>query len=404
MVLLGGDRGSASGPLPPLGSTLAQKPDSTRLRSAPPAKPRGIAPLIKELSTQLSQGEARAKGAVGELAMLASRSLTACVAVADAKLEAPLAKILKTHKDPHTMCWTMSVLANCASIPASRERQAVAVPALCKLVQSKDPQVQHAATLHLATLSHSAHVQQLFGANYNALRALHDIEKRSSKVLSMPGRASLQQEASTYARWALRTAQGRNYKPAYMPKTDEELEAEGAVAIQARVRSSFVANQYRAEMKQRRAAATILQAGYRGHTSRAGVAAELLVQAPAVALLQGWVRGRAHRKEMAKQKAREQREMDLAAARIQGGYRGRQLRSRRAAAATEAEGEDDDEGGAAGRVATLTLELQCEDGKLPLTLQLGDPDEDVMMTLYLKCKSDDPDDRKTHFYALELCF
>ena len=394
MVLLGGDRGSASGPLPPLGSTLAQKPDSTRLRSAPPAKPRGIAPWIKELSTQLSQGEARAKGAVGELAMLASRSLTACVAVADAKLEAPLAKILKTHKDPHTMCWTMSVLANCASIPASRERQAVAVPALCKLVQSKDPQVQHAATLHLATLSHSAHVQQLFGANYNALRALHDIEKRSSKVLSMPGRASLQQEASTYARWALRTAQGRNYKPAYMPKTDEELEAEGAVAIQARVRSSFVANQYRAEMKQRRAAVTIpCRQATAGHIARRSRRAR--VQALAVAPA-GWVRGRAHRKEMAKQKAREQREMDLAAARIQGGYRGRQLRSRRAAAATEAEGEDDDEGGAAGRVATLTLELQCEDGKLPLTLQLGDPDEDVMMTLYLKCKSDDPDDRKTH--------
>ena len=396
MVLLGGDRGSASGPLPPLGSTVARR-DAPG--SAPPAKPgRGIGPRVKELKQQLTQGEARAKGAVGELAMLASRSLVACVAVADAKLEAPLAKVLNTYKDPHVACWTMSVLANCASIPASRERQAVAVPALCKLVQSKVPEVQHAAALHLATLSHSPQVQQAFGANGNALRALHDIERRSSKPLSMPGRATMAQEASQYARWALRTAQGRNYKPAYMPKTDEELEAEGAVAIQARVRSSFVANQYRAEMKQRKAAATILQAGYRGHKGRDSIAAELLAQAPAVALLQGWVRGRAYRKQLAKEKAREAREMELAAARIQGGYRGKRARTRKvqtveSAAAGAADGDAPD---------PISLTLACSDGELTLDLHVEDPDADVMTTLYIKCRSDDPNDRKADFIAIEL--
>ena len=41
------------------------------------------------------------------------------------------------------------------------------------------------------------------------------------------GKGTLQREASQYVRWALRTAQGRNYKPAFTPKTDAEMEAEG---------------------------------------------------------------------------------------------------------------------------------------------------------------------------------
>ena len=399
MVLLGGDRGSASGPLPPLGSTVARREAPG---SAPPNKPRGIGPRVKELSKQLTQGEARCKGAVGELAMLASGSLVACVAVADAKLEVPLAKVLNTYKDPYVSCWTMSVLANLASIPASRERQAVAVPALCKLVQSKVPEVQHAAALHLATLSHSPQVQQAFGANGNALRALHDIEKRSSKPLMMPGRATMAQEASQYARWALRTAQGRNYKPAYMPKTDEQLEAEGAVAIQARVRSSFVANQYRAEMKQRKAAVTILQAGYRGHKGRDAIAAEMLVQAPAIALLQGWVRGRAYRKQLAKEKAREAREMEHAAARIQGGYRGKRVRSCKVETVESAAADAAGLGG--GDAEPITLTLACSDGQLELPLHVEDPDAEVLMTLYLKVRSDDPEDRKADFIAVELSY
>ena len=50
----------------------------------------------------------------------------------------------------------------------------------------------------------------------------------------------------------------------------------------------------------------------------------------------------------------------------------------------------------------LTLSLACSDGELELPLHLVDPDADVMMTLYLKCRSDDPNDRKADFIAIEL--
>lgn len=331
--------------------------------------------------------------------MLASRSAAACMAVADARLEGSLSKVLQQSKDPHTQCWTLAILANAAAQPQSRERQAVAVPALCRLVQSKNPEVQHAAALHLATLSHSQRVQEAFGANSNALRVLHDIEKGASKTLCAPGTNTLKQEAQQYARWALRTAQGRHYKPHYHPKTDEEMEAEGAVAIQARVRSSFVANQYRSEMRARRAAATVVQAGFRGHKGRSDVAAELLVQGPAVAMLQGWVRGRAYRKEMAKQKAREQREMDLAAARIQGGYRGKKSRARPAQAAAGGDAATEE----AETFAGLSLSLDCADGALTLNLNLDAPtDEDVMATLYIKCLPPGGGAGPVDFVAIEL--
>ena len=92
------------------------------------------------------------------------------------------------------------------------------------------PEVQHAAALHLATLSHSANVQLAFKENQRALRCLHAIEGKKSMSLSLPGKQTLQNEALQYARWALRTAQGRNIKPAYVPKTDEELEYEGSMS------------------------------------------------------------------------------------------------------------------------------------------------------------------------------
>ena len=159
--------------------------------------------------------------------------------------------------------------------------------ALCKLVASSVPEVQHAAALHLATLTKSAAVQKAFGQNAHAVYALHEIEERTSQAFGKPGNSMLEREASQFARWALRTPRGRNYKPDLTPKTKEELEADGAVAIQARVRSSFVAQGYRKEMAQRKAAATILQSGFRGHQDRAAMAAEMLVMAPAAALLQG---------------------------------------------------------------------------------------------------------------------
>ena len=233
MVLLGA--GSSVGTLPPLkGPGVVSTPHAPRVGSAPQKSAKSLAPRINDLAKQLGgqPSEARAKSAACELAMLVSRSISACMAVADAKIEPQLSGVLHTSKDPSTQCWIMSVLSNCASLRDSRERQAAAVPALCKLISSPVPEVQHAASLHLATLSHSNAVQKAFGANGSALRMLHDIEGKASRALSKPGVQTLQQEASQYARWALRTSHGRHYKPHYQPKSHEELELENAIAIQ----------------------------------------------------------------------------------------------------------------------------------------------------------------------------
>jgi hypothetical protein len=395
MVLLGV---GSSGPLPPVQGT------TPRTMSAPHTKAaKSLAPRIAELAKKLGKSEGSSKGAACELALLASRSISACVAVAEAKIEAPLAKVLTSSKDPTTQCWTLSILSNLASMRASRERQVAAVPALTALIRSPNAEVQHAAALHLATLSHSSAVQQAFGANANALRMLHDIEGKMSDPLCAPGKAALKQEAAQYARWALRTAQGRNYKPHYTPKSRDQLEFEGATAVQARVRSSFVANQYRKEMQARKAAAVVLQAGYRSHKSRADVAAELLIQAPAVALLQGWIRGRAYRKEVAAAKARERRHQDNAAARVQARYRGQQVRSRPLPSKPGASGADGPE--------LVLANVACLDGTLvvPLAPTKGAPaapmeciaaaDERVV-TLMLKLAGSGPVD----FYAVDLSY
>ena len=298
--------------------------------------------------------------------MLASKSTSACMAVAEAKIEPQLAKLLSKTSDPTTQCWTMSILSNCAMSKGSRERQAVAVPALCSMLTSSVPEVQHAAALHLATLSHSEGLTMAIGSNNRSMSVLHALESKRSATLAPPAYRSLRDEASQYARWALRTAQGRHYKPAYVPKSAEQLEAEAATAITARVKSSFVANQYRNEMKARRTAATIVQASYRGHTGRQGVAAQLMVEGPAAALLQGVMRGRRQRKQMAAEV--ESKAMDSAATRMQAAQRGRnaRLRKRRAAAAaTAAEGGTEDMSATDG---TLGISLACSDGMLDLPL------------------------------------
>ena len=48
----------------------------------------------------------------------------------------------------------------------------------------------------------------------------------------------MQDESAQYARWALRTAQGRNYKPAYEPKSRFELQKE---ALEARAQAAGAA-------------------------------------------------------------------------------------------------------------------------------------------------------------------
>lgn len=342
-------------------------------RSAPPSKPaKSLGPRIDELAKLLGSGasDARVKSAACELAMLASRSISACMTVADAKIEPQLSGVLSTSKDPTTQCWTMSILSNCASLKESRERQAVAVPALCKLIASPVPEVQHAAALHLATLSHSAAVQKAFAANGAAVRMLHDIEGLASKALSKPGAKTLQQEAAQYARWTLRTPQGRRHKPDFVPKSHEEVEMEQAVAIQARVRSSFVANAYRKEMQQRRAAATILQAGYRSHHARDDMAKEILVQGPAVALMQGFMRGKLQRKSDAEARRRARAEQDNAAARVQAIHRGRVVRSGKGAVAPNG-------GTAVAGDPVINLSFACSDGTYDLPLFFDDDSEPV---------------------------
>ena len=75
-------------------------------------------------------------------------------------------------------------------------------------------------------------------------------------------------------------------------------EAHAATAIAARVRSSLIANAYRNEMRRRRAAASIVQAGYRGHSAWLDETRTLRIKSAAVVLLQCQIRGLRHRKQM----------------------------------------------------------------------------------------------------------
>jgi len=395
MVLLGALPPSASGPLPPIGApaTAGQQlpPVAVRSTSAGAKPTKSIGPRVQELAQHLSTGPpVKAKAACSELAMLASGSVSACMAVAEAKMEPTLSKVLLKYDDPATQCWAMSILSNCAMNKASRERQSVAVPALCKLITSKYPEVQHAAALHLATLSRSDVLTLAISGNNKSMRTLYDIEQKKSVTLAGPGCQSLQQEASHYARWALRTAQGRHYKPAYVPKSQAQLDYEATVAIQARVRSSFMANSYRNEMKARRAAATIVQAGYRGHTGRSAVAQQIMVEAPAAALLQGVMRGRKHRKKM------EHAKQEGAATKVQAMTRGRksrqQHRQRAAAMASSAGsapvvGDGPADADDMADDEALVLDVFCSDGKVSVSMALpfADFEEEYRLGFRIDC-------------------
>jgi len=113
-----------------------------------------------------------------------------------------------------------------------------------------------------------------------------------------------------------------------------------------------VANQYRAEMKARRAAAAVVQSAYRGHQDRSALATQLLIEGPAAALLQGVVRGRKQRKAMLER-----------AASTQAGADG-----------TDGMLADDAAGEVAfasvGATDTVELNLHCSDGTLKLPLHI----------------------------------
>jgi len=381
-VLLGGLGPSASGPLPPLGGALP--PVNARSSSAGGKPTKSLAPRIQELGQALVSGQpSKTKAACSELAMLATTSISACMAVADAKIEPQLSKVLLKDRDPSTQCWTMSVLANCAMNKASRERQAVAVPALCKLISSPNAEVQHAAALHLATLSHSDALTLSIAQNNKSMRTLYDLEKKTSETMAYPQYDSLRNEASKYARWALRTAQGRNYKPNFVPKSQEQLDYEASVNIQARVRSTYVANGYRKEMQARRAAATVLQAGYRGHGGRSAVAAQIMIEAPAAALLQGVMRGRKERKK------RMEIKENKAATKVQAMTRGRTARKGRFASSGSAA--DADVAGEAGAPSGVDMEImvKCSDGEIAVPLEASAKAEEYKVGFKITCTDGD---------------
>ena len=184
---------------------------------------------IAELSAQLDRSESAQTSALSELALLASCSLSACTAVANAKLESRLARYLASTTNHTLQCWALSVLSNIAHDSASRERQAVVIAPLCTLIASPQPDVQHAAALHLATLSRSSNLQTVISQQQKVLDSLYAIESKESKSLAMPRAKALRKEAAQYARWALRTPHGRNHKPCFKPKTEEELQLEASI-------------------------------------------------------------------------------------------------------------------------------------------------------------------------------
>lgn len=230
-----------SGSLPPISRGLSASAPVLGGGGIQPMKPsRSLLPRIRELAEQLEH-EGQQKSAICELALLASRSTSACTAVANAKLEQKLVDVLITSTDAAIQTWTMSTLANIASDSASRDRQALAVPALCTLITSSVPEVQHSAALHLATLSHSMVLQTAIGQQVSVMNQLYAIEGKSSASFASPATRSLQREAAQFARWALRTPHGRNHKPVFKPKSEEELAMEASIKVQKHVRSCLVA-------------------------------------------------------------------------------------------------------------------------------------------------------------------
>jgi len=238
---------------------------------------RPLAPRIDELSLHLDGVDPRAqKSAVAELAMLSSASETARRTIVKKNVERKLIGLLAAEREPQVQCWLMSILSNLASgttsdVASVKTRQSAVVPVLCSLVTSSSADVQHLAALHLATLSHSEPLSLVISKS-GALAHLRSLEQKQALRVN-----AMQQEASQYARWTLRTAAGRNYKPAFQPKTkfelaQEELELRAQLAaathMQARVRGHQAQVEYVQEREARTGAATTVQACYRGHLPR----------------------------------------------------------------------------------------------------------------------------------------
>ncbi len=253
-----------------------------------PRASKPLGPRVAELAAALSSdSDARRTSAISELALLVSCSQSARGAVAAGEIEGKLLTVLSQSSDTNVQCWIMSILSNLASDRASRERQAVAVPSLVVLLKSHAPEVTHAAALHLARLSHSDFLRTEIN-KAGGLSSLHTLEKSFQKTELPPlngagvrtapaGRLPpvdrvglLKQETAQYARWTLRTAQGRNYKQDFKPKSAAEIaQDEASVVVQKHVRGRAQREWYEHEKEDRGHAATKMQAAHRGKTDRA---------------------------------------------------------------------------------------------------------------------------------------
>ena len=279
-------------------------------RGRSPAKNlKPLGPRVASLAGGLdSKDPVTRMAAISELALLVSCSGAARDAVAAGQVESKLLKVLSRTSDSNGQCYIMSILSNLADNQASRERQVAVVPALATLLKSHSPEVRHAAALHLARLSHSDLQRQAlcksgplprepffrFASSSplphpyltltsplplsGGLRLLHSMEAEqdmrrvrtlptlahsgssgtlAGKIRPSDRHALLLQETAQYARWTLRSAQGRNYKPSLQPKSAEFYAQEAAaINLQKHERGRGL----RAELRAKQAAKVALDA------------------------------------------------------------------------------------------------------------------------------------------------
>jgi hypothetical protein len=215
--------------------------------------PRRLQQRIYALVRQLSDAKTRCGGiedaakAAAEINLLVSHTTAAHAIVAQMRIEPQLADLLLLEPVPESFKHCLiCILSQCASHRDSRERQArCATQALCTLIKQKTlpPHVLHAATLHLAALTRSVSCQRVIAADYPALKRLDEIEDSAKHIwqshLGSAGFATITQESARYARWALRTARGRNRKPIFAQADIDEatrLAREAAIARARRIR------------------------------------------------------------------------------------------------------------------------------------------------------------------------
>ncbi len=260
-----------------------------------------LGPRVASLAGGLdSKDPVTRMAAISELALLVSCSGAARDAVAAGQVESKLLKVLSRTSDSNGQCYIMSILSNLADNQASRERQVTVVPVLATLLKSHSPEVRHAAALHLARLSHSDLQRQALSKSgalprepfprrqqftltsplplSGGLRLLHSMEAEqdmrrvrtlptlghsgssgtlAGKIRPSDRHALLLQETAQYARWTLRSAQGRNYKPSLQPKSAEfYAQEEAAINLQKHERGRGL----RAELRAKQAAKVALDA------------------------------------------------------------------------------------------------------------------------------------------------